>query len=73
MTARTDLTCVHADQGLCPACQAEYEEDPQAWIEFGDHPAGLARWKPVQDAMDREAEDLARDGLLPPSDDTIPF
>lgn len=44
--------CIHSDSGLCEACQADYDEDPAAWIEFGDHIAGLAAWKALQKEMD---------------------
>lgn len=37
------MTCIHTDKGLCPACQALYDEDPDAYWEFGDHPDGLRR------------------------------
>ena len=43
------LTCIHQQQagatGLCRRCQDDYDEDPDAWWEFGDHPAGIARWQ----------------------------
>lgn len=45
------LNCIHALPGLCPGCQASYEEDPGAWIEFGDHPEGIARWEALQAEM----------------------
>jgi hypothetical protein len=38
------MICTRRDSGLCSACQADYDEDPLAWIEFGDHPAGQSRW-----------------------------
>jgi hypothetical protein len=38
-------TCVHCCDGLCPVCQAQFEEDPDSWIQFGDHPAGIANWE----------------------------
>jgi hypothetical protein len=30
------LTCIHAAEGLCPACAADYDADPTAWVEYGD-------------------------------------
>lgn len=51
------LTCIHSTAGLCPACQADYDEDPAAWLEFGDHPEGIARWKAEQERIDRNAAD----------------
>lgn len=50
------LTCIHAESGLCPACQAEYDEDPRAYLEFGDHPQGIANWKALQEEMAAEPE-----------------
>src|SRR5262249_53714744 len=44
-------TCIHAARGPCPACQAEYDEDPQAYLEYGDHPQGLANWRALQAEM----------------------
>ena len=52
------MTCIHATAGLCPACQAEYDYDPDAYLEYGDHPAGLARWRALQ-------EDIAHDACQP--------
>lgn len=49
-------TCIHRPAGgLCPNCQAEYEADPTAWIDYGYHSAGLARWEAELDAMDAAA------------------
>jgi hypothetical protein len=48
LTDATGLTCIHADRGLCPDCREEYEEDPSGWLEYGQHPAGLARWRALQ-------------------------
>jgi hypothetical protein len=45
------LTCVHAESGLCDACQADYDEDPESWEEFGSHPAGIANWEALQAEM----------------------
>ena len=39
------LTCIHSLAGLCRACQDEYDTDPAAFIEFGNHPEGIARWQ----------------------------
>ena len=39
-----DLNCIHSDKGLCPECRADYDVDPEAWIEFGQHKAGIERW-----------------------------
>jgi len=38
--------CFHiAAQGLCDACKADQEIDPEAWEEFGNHPAGRENWR----------------------------
>lgn len=52
------LTCIHALLGLCAECKDDYDEDPSAYFEFGDHPHGIANWKRLQDeiAADRPAE-----------------
>lgn len=42
------MTCIHSALGLCQSCQADYDTDPTAYIEFGDHPAGIARWQAEQ-------------------------
>jgi len=46
----SDLTCIHAP-GLCPKCREEYDEDPTAWLEFGDYPEGIARWQRLQEEI----------------------
>jgi hypothetical protein len=53
MPNRSCLTCIHSTDGLCEQCQADYDEDPDAWIEYGPHPAGIARWAAEQ-AMQAE-------------------
>ena len=65
------LTCVHAIVGLCPACQEEYYGDPSAYWEYGDHQAGIANWKALQEEMARSAAE----SLAAPSepDPNIPF
>jgi hypothetical protein len=68
-------TCIHQPTGLCPACQAEYDEDPVAWMEYGDHPAGLANWRALQAEMDEQAQRPHQDdsGAGNVGDDVIPF
>ncbi len=56
------LTCIHSKSGLCKSCQDEYDIDPTAWIEFGDHPEGIARWKAEQE---RIAADRAEQEAMP--------
>lgn len=64
--------CVHMDEGLCAECQADYDEDPSAWDEYGNHPVGLANWRALQDEIAAEAE---RVRSLPPMQDdpSIPY
>ncbi len=46
------LTCVHllavSADGLCPQCEEDYDADPEAYHEFGEHPEGVRRWKAFQ-------------------------
>lgn len=49
-------TCVHTERGLCEACQREYDEDPQAWIEYGQHPEGIVKWEQLKREMAEDAE-----------------
>jgi len=57
LTPPAGLTCVHAEQGLCPQCQADYDQDPEGYLEMGDHPAGLANYQQLLNEM---AEEQAR-------------
>ena len=70
-TTKDDLTCIHAPHGLCELCRAAYDEDPAAYLEFGDHPEGLRRWREEQEAMRAWQE------ANPPQplrvDDEVPF
>lgn len=61
------MTCIHQPHGLCASCQSEHDADPLAWLEFGNHPAGLARWQSLQTEMaDRpESVPVADDPALP--------
>lgn len=65
--------CIHTNgAGLCASCQAGYDYDPSAYLEFGDHPEGLANWKREQEMMlDDIAEMEARGPGIPDPD--IPF
>jgi len=49
-----DLTCIHATAGLCPACQEAFDEDLDGFLAYGDHPAGIAAWRELQEEMARE-------------------
>lgn len=66
--------CIHCPAGqICDACRADHDEDPEAWIEFGEHPQGEENWKR------EEASILADMGTTPQgmadaiSDPSIPF
>lgn len=66
------LTCIHAVKGLCDTCQADYDTDPAAYIEFGDHPQGIANWKAEQARI--EEWNAAQPQAPSDMDDTsIPF
>lgn len=50
------VECIQVERGpdgprLCDKCWAEYLEDPTAYIDYGDHPAGIARWAEVEEMM----------------------
>jgi hypothetical protein len=66
-------SCIHrlelGSTGLCVACQAECDMDPDAFFEFGQHPQGEANWKALQEEM--AAEMASWDDWEP--DDSIPF
>lgn len=66
------MHCIHDESRLCPACQADYDHDPWAYLEYGDYLAGLAAWE----AFRREiAEWRARNPIQPadPIDDDVPL
>jgi hypothetical protein len=75
-----DLTCIHAEKGLCKDCFMDYCEDPEAYVELGDHERGLATYQALLEEMAayRREEEMrcAADPAAPapgPDDDTIPF
>ncbi|MBV8094433.1 MAG: hypothetical protein JO110_14650 [Acetobacteraceae bacterium] len=69
-----DLTCIHAERGLCPDCQEEFDEDPAAWFEFGQHAAGLENWRRLEAEMEEERLAEEESKPLPTcGDDEIPF
>lgn len=74
MLHESGLTCIHMPEpgeGLCPDCQADYEDDPQSWHEFGDHPAGIERWKELEaDLANRLEADPSIPGV---TDDDLSF
>src|SRR5262245_5772795 len=51
------LTCIHTERGLCPACQSDYDADPLAYLEYGDHPEGLANYQRLLDEIAQAAQD----------------
>lgn len=65
------MTCIHADKGLCPACQAEHDGDPMAYWEFGDHPEGIARWQALRAEIAAEREQ--QPDAQPCNDEDMPF
>jgi hypothetical protein len=77
MAIETGITCVHVAAGLCKSCQAEYDEDPSAYWEYGDHPAGLARWRDLCAEIAAEVASMnariADDGEILTLDELPPF
>ena len=55
------ICCIHAttNQRLCPKCEAEYLYDPIAWLEYGDHPAGLEAQQRLRDEHAAMAAEVA--------------
>jgi len=66
-----DFKCIHAQSGLCEKCMENFLEDPSSWIEFGDHPEGLKRFKEFLEEM--EEWDRNRPPQDYPNDSEIPF
>lgn len=62
MASESWQTCIHAVDGLCPPCLKQFQDDPDRWIKFGNHPDGLARWNACWEAMEAQAmeEEAAR-------------
>ncbi len=70
------LTCIHQPPGvpgLCKACQDDHDADPSAWLEFGQHEAGIAAWNALLDEIAREHAALDAQGPPPEPDPSIPF
>lgn len=64
-------SCIHSDgKGLCAACQLEFATDPESWLEFGDHPDGLERWRRLQVDI---GEGCIGGSSVPLPDQDIPF
>lgn len=64
--------CVHSPDGrtLCPACQEEYDADPTAWEEWGNHPQGLKNWEALQAEL---ADHFAANPPKTADDQDIPY
>jgi len=63
--------CIHTNGiGLCLDCQTAYDDDPLAYIEFGDHPEGIRRWQELQAEMEAERQ---RPVVVRIADDELPF
>lgn len=66
--------CIHTGgTSLCSACKESYDADPAAWEEYGDHPAGIERWRQERETMarfDRARFDSER---LAEPDQDVPF
>ncbi len=44
--------CVHPrTTRLCGECQQLFDRDPLGYIEWGEHPAGIARWQALQEEI----------------------
>ncbi len=70
------MTCIHTTEGLCPTCKSEYNVDPLAYIEFGQHPEGIRRWqeeRAAQEAWYTEQNERAARERFPANNDAIPF
>lgn len=66
--------CIHCQAGqICDACRADHDEDPEAWIEFGDHPAGAANWKREEELILADLGTDAQGMADAIADPTIPF
>ncbi len=65
--------CIHEPNGLCPACQEEFDADPEAWLEYGCHQDGIRRSRELQEEI--EAWHAAQPALEPRADHwaDIPF
>lgn len=73
-TTTPGLTCIHARAGLCPACLDDYLEDPTAWMEYGNHPQGIANWQEEERRIAEEMVDLTDlPDDLDDRDDDVPF
>jgi hypothetical protein len=65
--------CIHAASGLCPDCRDAYEEDPSGYLDYGDHPAGLARWQALQAEIAADSASPESRAESQESEDDLPF
>lgn len=63
-------TCIHRESGLCADCQAEYDTDPEAWIEFGYHTQGQLNWEAEKKLIEQSARESTERQLPDPD---LPF
>jgi hypothetical protein len=59
-----NLPCIHAEHGLCPLCRRDCAADPQAFLEYGDHPAGQERWQALLEELRQEEREDPEDGAM---------
>jgi len=46
------LTCIHNNEvGLCPSCQTAHDADPDSFVLFGPHAAGIARLRRLENLL----------------------
>jgi hypothetical protein len=67
-----NLTCIHQSHGLCRRCQRDFDEDPVAWLEFGNHPEGLANLAALEAELAAEAAAYRREEELRQGQDDWP-
>lgn len=66
--------CIHSPDGveLCGDCLEQFEIDPAAYDEFGDHPEGLRRWNQEREAMAKFYAEMEAQPRYEPEPD-LPF
>lgn len=66
------MNCIHQEAGLCPECQEDYDADPEAWHEFGQHPQGIENWKRLQAEMEAARLELEQEANTTATEE-LPF
>ena len=62
--------CIHADgKTFCPECRWAWEYDPDSYLEYGDHPAGLKNWR----ALQKEIKGARNAKIASDIDSSLPF